>query len=409
MYCLCFGIKVASIFNSKASQWVKGRQNWRERLVQDSKILKKESIWIHCSSLGEFEQARPLIDELKNMYPEKSMVVSFFSPSGYNIRKNYPHADLVTYLPCDLPGNAQFFIETINPVLVIFVKYDLWFTYFRVLRKLNIPLLIVSVIQNRTLGYNPGDIFKKECYRLASAIYVQDIASSDFLKRSLNVPIIVAGDTRIDSVVNFAQLLDENLDKKIRFFLQNKDCFIFGSTWPADEALIMDLINSQEFEGWKAIIAPHEMKKDNLLKLKDSVKGSALFFSEFEKITTSHRVLIVDSIGFLSKIYRYGSIAYIGGGFGKAIHNTLEPAAFKLPVLFGPKYHKFAEAVKLVKVGAFIPVSSKAEILNAFNYFKSEQNRSAAGENINQFLEMNRGASKKILDDIKSHYISVSK
>ena len=402
----CAGIRVAALFNKKADQWVKGRMNWRNGLRKSVSGLSQKTIWIHCSSLGEFEQARPLIDGLKMRYPEKSIILSFFSPSGYNIRNNYKYADHVCYLPCDLPGAASDFIHIIRPELVIFVKYDLWLGYFRALNKMKIPFILVSVLQNNRFNLSPGDLFKLHCYSRASSVYVQNQQSFDHLKKKLRVNIKIAGDTRIDSVLQNAHTAELSLDTNIKNFLQNQPCLICGSTWPEDEKLLIHLINDLSFPDWKVIIAPHEMHSDKLKNLKESFGKRALFYSNILELTNVHTVLIIDSIGFLSKLYRYGTIAYIGGGFGRSIHNTLEPAAFNLPVIFGPAYKKFMEAVWLVNAGAFVSVQNKEQLLQAFSLFKEENSRESASKAIDSFFNQNKGGSQIILEDIKTNYLS---
>ncbi len=403
----CFAIRIASLFNKKAAQWVNGRVNWLSNLRISSKHLSERTIWIHCSSLGEFEQARPLIDRLKTTYADRSMVVSFFSPSGFNIRFNYEYADLVCYLPCDVKGAANEFIDIIKPELVIFVKYDLWLNYFIELKKRNIPLLLVSVIQNRPMSFNPGDLYKKYCYSLTSRIYVQNQQSFNYLKDEIRTNITVAGDTRIDSVIQNADKHNKDLSSNISKFIEGAECMVCGSTWPEDEKLLVNLIKSKTFAGWKAIIAPHEMHPLKLELLKNEFGEMALFYSKIENRKDFQTVLIIDSIGLLSKIYRFGTIAYIGGGFGKGIHNTLEPAAFHIPVIFGPKYQKFTEAVNLVQSGAFKAITNEIQLFKTFEELKSKSQRDQAAVEIVRFLDKNKGGSQIILDDIKTSYLSV--
>lgn len=404
----CFAIRITAWFNTKARQWVDGRKNWKKNLKSEVSGLKGQTVWIHCSSLGEFEQARPLVDGIASEYSGVNVVVSFFSPSGYNIRRNYQHASLVVYLPCDAPGNAAYFIKTINPAIAIFVKYDLWYGYFKALKRFRIPLLLVSVVQHKALTNSPGDFYKKLCFSLCDRIYVQDEISRINISKAIGTEVIKAGDTRIDSVMKFAGLTEDKLENDILKFKANSKCLICGSTWAKDETLLVRLINHEVFKGWKAVIAPHEIKKDSLERLKASFGTRAIFYSNFGELTCEHQVLIVDSVGFLSKLYRYGDMAYIGGGFGSGIHNTLEPAAFGLPVIFGPKYRKFTEAVGLIEEHAFISIQHENELKEAFAHFSIQENKELASASIRNYLESNRGASEKILNDIKSHYLSTS-
>lgn len=405
MYLLCAVMHIAALFHKKAKQWIDGRKNWRQNLKQQTAEFQQKSIWVHCSSLGEFEQARPVIEGLKLKYPENPILLSFFSPSGYNIRKNYAGADMVTYLPCDIPGNADYFVQCINPALVIFVKYDLWLNYFKTIKSNNIPLLIISVLQDQKLGHSFGDIYKKYCFSFADKIFVQNQDTYINVQDKVKTKVVLAGDTRVDSVAKNALIIDKMLENRISRFIVNSNCLICGSTWPADNDLLIDLLKEDVFEGWKAIIAPHEMHASEFKKLEAAFGENMFYYSDFENSDKTKQILIINSIGFLSKLYRYGTIAYIGGGFGKAIHNTLEPAAFGLPVIFGPKYQKFMEANTLVNQQAFISINNKNQLKEAFIYFKNNENRQTASEKIKQYIVKHQGGSAIILDDIETNWM----
>lgn len=406
MYLFCASMRFAALFHKKAKAWVTGRINWRENLKQQTSQFQQKSIWVHCSSLGEFEQARPVIEGLKLKYPKNPIVLSFFSPSGYNIRKNYTGVDLVTYLPCDISGNTDYFVQCINPALVLFVKYDLWLNYFKTIKSKKIPLLIISVLQDQKLGNSFGDIYKKYCFSFADKIFVQNQASYINVQDKINSEVVLAGDTRVDSVAKNAFMVDENLGMRISNFIENSNCLICGSTWPADNDLLIDLLNDEIFSGWKAIIAPHEMHASEFKKLESAFGEKMFYYSDFEKEDKAKQILIIDSIGFLSKLYRYGTLAYIGGGFGKAIHNTLEPAAFGLPVIIGPKYHKFMEANTLLNQHAFISIKNKNQLKEAFIYFTKNENRKTASEKIKQYIKKHQGGSAMILDDIETNWMN---
>lgn len=405
IFLYCFVIRVVALFNATAALWGAGRKNWRTNLKLACAKLSGKTVWIHCSSLGEFEQARPIVDGIKSECRGVSVVVSFFSPSGYTIRHNYKYADLVVYLPCDLPGNAAYFIKTLKPNLAVFVKYDLWYGYLKVLFQMNIPAILVSAIQHKALTGWSGALYKKICYRLLDKIYVQDELSMTNIRAAVNREVIVAGDTRIDSVIRFSGVTDHQLDHDMKRFVGDDSCLVCGSTWPADQDLLIPLIKDEIFKNWKAIIAPHEMKKDDLENLKKQFGEKAIFYSEFERYDQTHTVLIIDSIGHLSKIYRYATLAYIGGGFGNGIHNTLEPAAFSLPVIFGPKFKKFSEAVNLTKDKAFAPINNQNELFSTFIYYNKVENRKNAAEAIRAYMNSNKGASGLILHDIKLYYL----
>ena len=405
MYLLCAVMHIAALFNKKAKQWIKGRKNWRQNLKQQTTEFQQKSIWVHCSSLGEFEQARPVIEGLKLKYPNNPIVLSFFSPSGYNIRKNYAGADLVTYLPCDILGNADYFVQCINPALVIFVKYDLWLNYFKTIKSNNIPLLIISVLQDQRLSNSFGDTYKKYCFSFADKIFVQNQDSYNNVKDKIKTEVVLAGDTRVDSVAKNALIYDEILEKRMSSFIGNANCLLCGSTWPADNDLLIGLLKDDAFASWKAIIAPHEMHASEFKKLEAAFGENMFYYSDFENSDITRQILIIDSIGFLSKLYRYGTIAYIGGGFGKAIHNTLEPAAFGLPVIFGPNYQKFTEANTLVNQNAFISIKDKKQLKEAFMYFTKNENRQIASEKIKQYIQKHQGGSEMILDDIETNWM----
>ncbi|HMG16698.1 MAG TPA: glycosyltransferase N-terminal domain-containing protein, partial [Saprospiraceae bacterium] len=358
----CLSIHIVAPFNKKAKQWVEGRKAWRSKLESKLKFLPKERIWMHCSSLGEFEQGRPVLDALRREYPSKVIILSFFSPSGYNIRKNYPGADVVSYLPCDTRQNAITFVKMVKPELSIFVKYDLWLNYFIALKELKLPIIIISVLIKQPLKGVFQRLYNLRCYQLMDKIFVQDQQSLTYLASAGISHTEVAGDTRIDRVTALPLEASNKDLSAVELFKDNKKLMVCGSTWPRDEEVLMSLFESPHFNDWKAIIAPHEIDNDKIIELENNLGSSSIRLSKLDFDTAAnYRYLIVDSVGQLSTLYSQGTLAYIGGGFGKGIHNTLEPAAFVLPVIIGPQYKKFQEANHLVSVKAFISILNKEQ------------------------------------------------
>jgi 3-deoxy-D-manno-octulosonic-acid transferase len=360
-------LRFASLFNNKAKLWVVGRKN-------PVFVRTESSIWFHFASLGEFEQGRPILEAMRNLHPGKQVVVTFFSPSGYEIRKNTPLADYVYYLPLDTAQNAFKFIDAINPEIVIFTKYEYWFHFFNEARKRNIPLYIVSGI------FRPGQVFFKwyggfnrKILSLVSHFFLQDEASKQLLQGIGITNTSISGDTRFDRVWVNAQ--KTKVLPLINEFKNGHKLFIAGSTWPQDEALLAKLVS--RYPDWKFIFAPHEIPEEKINNLIDLLpEGKAITFSQLkteaeglksgdfinQSLTSNLQSLVIDNIGMLSSLYAYADIAYIGGGFGVGIHNTLEAAAFGLPVIFGPNYQKFNEARELIALKAGFSISNEAEL-----------------------------------------------
>jgi len=335
-------------FNSKASLWVRGRKKWAGKL-EDKLEPGNRNIWIHCASLGEFEQGRPVIEAIKKDFPHYKIILTFFSPSGFEIRKNYTNADCICYLPADTPGNAAKFIGLVKPEMAIFVKYEFWNNYISVLHGNKIPLYLISGIfrsgQHFFKWY--GSFFRSILMKFEK-IFVQDQASFDLLSGLGIRNVVLAGDTRFDRVM---QLTGSARDiPQIEHFRGGEKLFLAGSSWKQDEEIIAQYINRFP-DRMKWIFAPHEIDSSNIARLEKLIKTSCVKFSDYSEKTAAARVLIIDNIGMLSSAYRYACIAAIGGGFGKGIHNILEPACWGIPVLFGPNYGKFKEAVDLIYAG----------------------------------------------------------
>ncbi len=375
-------IKLASLFNKKALLWVNGRKGLLDQIALN---LDHDAnhVWFHCASLGEFEQGRPIMEKFRIDNPDMKIVLTFFSPSGYEVRKNYQGADYVFYLPLDTPGQALKFIEYVQPCMAIFIKYEFWFNYLIQLHKKNIPIIFVSAI------FRPGQMFFswwggwfRKRLKEMTWFFVQDKTSQKLLNTLGVHNVSVSGDTRFDRVREVA--LNPTRFGQVEKFIQGSVIFMAGSTWPADEQLLVPYIN-QEKRDIKFIIVPHEISDVHIQKLKNSIKTKVVVYSQYDETEYMHaRVLIIDRIGMLSNLYQYASIAFIGGGFGKGIHNILEAATFGMPVIFGPQYQKFAEARDLVSYHCAFSVKNLKEfteivskLLNDYNLVKhiSDVNR----------------------------------
>jgi 3-deoxy-D-manno-octulosonic-acid transferase len=392
-------IRIFSAFNPKASLFIKGRRNIFA-VIEQKIDPEKRHIWFHFASLGEFEQGRPVLEKIKEEYPDKRIVVTFFSPSGYEIRKNYALAEGIFYLPLDTASNADKLIRALNPELAIFTKYEYWYHYFKELSNKNIPLLIISgIFRPNQIFFKPYGSFHRKILSYVSHFFVQNEESIQLLK-TINLPnATLSGDTRFDRVAeNAASPKRSDIIKK---FCETARVLIAGSSWPEDEQLIAPLC--AQHPGWKFIIAPHEIGENHITEIEKlfpgAIKHSALAAGTTN--TAQHQVLIIDNIGMLSSLYAYGNIAYIGGGFGAGIHNTLEAAAFGIPVMFGPKYYKFQEAKDLITLGAAKSISNPQELSAAFD---SLTKNPVAGEIAEKYVAAKTGATAQILKYLSQYF-----
>jgi 3-deoxy-D-manno-octulosonic-acid transferase len=393
-------IRVFSIFNEKARLFVRGRKNWEEILSQ--KIDKQAKyVWFHCASLGEFEQGRPVIEELKEQFPQYKIILTFFSPSGYEIRKTYPLADAVAYLPMDTKRNAKAFLNIVNPEKVFFVKYEFWYFYISELKKRNIPLYIISAIfrENQHFFRNtPWGKWYRKMLNGVEHLFVQNEKSGELLKTIGISDFTVSGDTRFDRVAAIAKVSKQI--PIVEKFRGNSQLIIAGSTWKPDEELLAEFIN--ESNNIKFIIAAHEVSAANINRIHQLLKKPAISFSKVsETEIDKFQVLIIDSVGLLSSLYRYGDVAYIGGGFGVGIHNILEAATFGLPVIFGPNYKKFKEAVDLTFEGGAISISNFQELRQVLNNLINDKNELRKASKIcSNYVEKNVGSTKVIINKV---------
>ncbi len=365
IYLYGFFIRCASLFNVKASLWVKGREDWEVKLRTVVKGINS-IIWFHCASLGEFEQGRPLIEKIKIKYPNCKIVLTFFSPSGYEVRKNYSGADVVFYLPLDTPYNVRTFIDILKPEYVFFVKYEFWFNYLRELKNRSIPTYLISAIFRREQHFFSAlGKWSRQGLDTYKHIFVQDENSLLLLNEFGYNNVIVAGDTRFDRV-NKLTIAAKKYDL-IEAFKGEVPLLVAGSTWQVDE----DILVSVSLTNFKLLIAPHEISESNIESIMRKFSSyNPIRYSLANDISCKDaRVLIIDNIGMLSSVYGYASIGYIGGGFGNGIHNVLEAAGYGMPVLFGPNYKKFQEATELIQLKAAYSISSADELREKLNLF----------------------------------------
>ena len=385
-------IHLAALFSPKAKKWVAGRQQWRANLAGKLGQDARKTLWVHVSSLGEFEQGRPIIELFRSEFSDWRIVLTFFSPSGYEVRKHYPLADVVAYLPADTPRNAHDFLEIIHPDAAVFVKYDFWANYLFQLKNRGTPTLLVSALFRPSQPFFKwyGGLWRKMlgCF---SHIFVQNEGSAALLLQIDFQAITVAGDTRVDRVLRLA--LEAPSNPLVEAFVGNAPVFVIGSSWEADEQLLASVLQSPGFQHFKVIIAPHEPSERNVQRICQQFRQAVRYTQGTTDAMVQARVLVIDNIGLLNTLYRYGSFAYIGGGFGRGIHNTLEPAAFGLPVIFGPNYKKFEEARQFVARGGGFTIQDAAELSGVLQALQSAAFYDNASMDVKKYLEQNKGAT----------------
>ncbi len=396
-----FVLKITALFNKKIKLFIDGRKQTFFKL-QQAISEKDEIVWMHCASLGEFEQGRPIIEKLKLKFPSRKVVLTFFSPSGYEVRKNYEYADVVCYLPLDSAKNAKRFLDIIHPKLAIFVKYEFWPNLLKELNVRNIETLLVSGIFRENQSFFKGyGAWMRKSLATFSHFFVQDENSKQLLNSINFNNVSVSGDTRFDRVFEITQ--QNNKLPFIEEFIDNKYTLVAGSTWKEDEMMLVDYINNKATENEKFIIAPHNINPKDIADLKNSISIKVVLFSEKDdKNLSDFQVFIIDTVGILTKIYSYATIAYVGGGFTKTgVHNVLEPATFSIPILIGPNYHKFNEAIDLVKNKAcFVVDNSKELSLYLEKFYQSVEMRLKTGESAKKQVVDKTGATAKILEFI---------
>ena len=397
-----FFIRVASIWNPKAALWVNGRKNQFSRLQQAVDSSPKPIIWFHSASLGEFEQGRPVIEKIRSRYPSYRILLTFFSPSGYEVRKNYSGADIVFYLPMDCKRNARLFIKITQPKAAFFIKYETWYHYLNTLSENRIPAFLISaVLYQNQFSFTPWAKFMKTTLSSFSHIFAQSDDALEILKEhEVATDFSLGGDTRYDRVKELSELDFQNKD--ITTFINNQPVVVAGSTWGDDEHKLQAL--HAVHQNIKLIVAPHEISAKNITELQELFPNSILF-STIQNIKNpeAHSILIIDCIGLLSKLYRYATIAYVGGGFNRAgIHNILEAAAYGKTVVFGPNYSKSNEAKEMIAQSLAYSFSSQDELLKIINELLSDSQQLQEKNKLSkQFVENRTGATAKILQLIE--------
>lgn len=390
-------IRLAALFNPKAGKWVQGRKGLRKQ-ISSIRRPKGKLVWFHCASLGEFEQGRPVIEQLKQQWPDSSILLTFFSPSGYEVRKHYDHADYVFYLPADTRSNARFFVRHFLPDAAVFVKYEFWKNYIEMLHLEGIPLFsIAAVFRKNQIFFKPwGKAYRNLLHRFTH-IFTQNQESVALLKKHGILHCSVSGDTRFDRVQEIAARV--KAIPEIETFKGNFPLLVAGSTWPEDEQLLVE-VAAQYREKLKLVVAPHEIGEKHLRNLEKQLENLAtLRFSQAKKHgLNGPDVLIIDNIGMLSSIYAYADFAYVGGGFKTGLHNILEPATFGIPVIFGPFYEKFTEAVNLVsKGGAFSISSGEALQEHVASFLHESALRKRTGAICSHYVQSRTGATEIII------------
>lgn len=393
-------VLIASVRNDKAKKFINGRKRIFRKIRKEIDV-NAPKIWVHCASLGEFEQGRPVIEAYKKQHPEVKVVLTFFSPSGYEVRKNYAGADYIYYLPLDTYFNAKKFVSIINPKAAIFVKYEFWYHYLKTLHKNHVPTYVISAI------FRPNQVFFKwygglfrGMLKNYKQIFVQNQKSKDLLS-TINVHnVTISGDTRFDRVAEIAA--NAKSLPVVESFAKNNFVVVGGSTWAPDEDLLVEFV--KKHQDVKMIIAAHETHESHIVEIMGKLQGvpSIRYTEATPENVANYRVLVIDVIGILSSVYQYGKVGYIGGGFGVGIHNTLEAATFGLPVLFGPNYQKFQEAKDLVATGGAFPITNYDEVNSAIEMLHSNPEKLAQSSGAaKSYVASQVGATAAILAQVE--------
>ena len=405
IYLYQLGVIIASLFNEKVRKMWRGEREaisiLKEKIDPNAKY-----VWFHAASLGEFEQGRPLMEQLRSEHPEYKILLTFFSPSGYEVRKNYEGADIICYLPLDTITNARRFLRTIRPMMAFFIKYEFWYNYLHILRHRGVPVYSVSSI------FRPGQVFFRwygrqyaRVLKCFTRFYVQNEVSRELLATIGIKDVTVVGDTRFDRVLQIKKASKQLL--VVEQFKGSAKCFVAGSSWQPDEDIFIPFFN--EHKDWKVIIAPHVIGEDHLQQIEKKLEGRKVvrytqIANSQEQIANSQDadVLIIDCFGLLSSIYGYADVTYVGGGFGVGIHNTLEAAVWDVPVIFGPNNQRFQEAQGLKACGGGQEITGADDFYRVMQRFIDDSATiTEAGRQSGQFVAQMTGATQKILSDVK--------
>ena len=392
-------LRLLAPFMPKAAAWVAGR---RGLLAHIHKTIGQDAaprVWFHCASLGEFEQGRPLIEAYRLAHPATKIVLTFFSPSGYEVRKSWPGAHYIFYLPLDTRRHARAFFDVVQPRLVVFVKYEFWHHFLNEAHRRRVPAIVVSAIfRADQVFFRPWGGFFRRILTRFTHIFTQNEASAQLLRGIGIRQVSVAGDTRFDTVAATALAPARSLPLVDAFVADGKPVLVVGSSWPEDLPVLLPLLNRYQAD-LRVLVAPHEVSETNLRLVEAALPGQVQRYSQADAATVAQaRVLLFDNVGLLSHLYRFGEYAYIGGAFGKGLHNTLEAAAFGLPLFFGPSYARFQEAVELVELKCAFPVQTATELEAAFTYlWNHEDARLRLQDNVLDYVHGRAGATRTIM------------
>lgn len=407
VFILGIAVSLLGIFNQKLALFVKGRKETYPRLLSAIKPDDK-TIWMHCASLGEFEQGRPILEELRKSNPNYKIVLSFYSPSGYEIRKDYQEVDIVVYLPIDTIAKSKKFIELIQPSIAIFIKYEFWPNMLSVLKEQSIETILVSgIFRDDQIFFKPYGHWMRKSLQAFSHFFVQNQSSKMLIEKIGFSNVTVSGDTRFDRV---EKILEQNNSLVfLEDFVKDQIVIVAGSTWPIDESYLIKFINQNSRKNIRYIIAPHNIKAKEILKLKKAINCTTSLYSE-GIIREDAKVFIADTIGILTKIYSYADIVYVGGGFDKeGIHNVLEPAVFGIPLIIGPIYDKFEEAKELVSLQGCLVAENETDLTDQLNrLIMSEKYRQELGNITENYIKNHIGATKIILNYIEDQLEDIS-
>jgi 3-deoxy-D-manno-octulosonic-acid transferase len=390
-------LNILALFSPKLNLFVRGRKSVFETLKNKIQATDK-TIWFHAASLGEYEQGLPVIEKVKEKYPNHKIILTFFSPSGYEVRKNNTIADVTIYLPLDTISNAKQFLKVVHPEMVFFIKYEFWPNYLNELKNQNIKTYLISgIFREKQAFFKWYGGFYRNALKTFDYFFVQNDSSKTLLQSIGFNNVKVSGDTRFDRVVTILEK-DNTLDF-IAAFKNNQPTIVIGSSWPKDEELLINYINNSA-ESVKFIIAPHNIKAEQIKNIKSQITKSSVLFSEKDTVDVSNNsVFVIDTIGILTKIYSYADIAYVGGGFGNpGVHNILEPATFGIPVVIGPNYSHFSEATALVNLEGCMTIQNQTQLNEAFDLLlQNEDERLEKGHICSTFVQMNKGATQTIM------------
>lgn len=398
IYLYLCGVAMASIFSKKVKKMWKGERQTLD--ILKSKVNPNHQyIWFHAASLGEFEQGRPLIERIRADYPEYKILLTFFSPSGYEVRKNYEHADIVCYLPIDTIRNARRFLRTVRPCMAFFIKYEFWYNYLHILKHRNVPVYSVSSIFRehqiffRWYGKSYAGVLR--CF---THFFVQNEKSKHLLHTIGIDTVDVVGDTRFDRVLQIKEKAQQL--PIVEAFKADKKVFVAGSSWAPDEDIFIPFMN--ECKDWKMIIAPHVISEEHLKRIEEKCKGKTVrYTATTPEEAAQAQCLLIDCFGLLSSVYHYGEVAYVGGGFGVGIHNVLEAVVWKMPVLFGPNHQRFQEAQELIKAKGGFEITDSSSFARKMQQFMTQQEYlRLSGEAAGSYVESKAGATHKILKQI---------